>query len=351
MVTVDVPAKTAGPAEAREERAHNPFAHILVALDGSGVAESVLEDVVPVARAFGSSVTCLCAHEPIDPIILAEAAMPGAMAMGPLVETQEQIRQERAIYLTSIRHRLERHGIAASCREPKGRAAEAIVTCARRLDADLIAMTTHGRSGLGRALLGSVADEVIRTAPCPVLLVRRDRVGTHGEATGHCAESAVDAGPVESTYGRIVVPLDGSELAEQILTVVLPLVRRFGSKVILVTALGSMESSLDDAAELDPDRVKELERGDALLCQERTAYLTRMVEQLRQLDVVVGCDTSTNRPADAILHCAHAHDANLIAMTTHGSGGLTRALVGSVAADVLHHAPCPVLLVRSRARE
>jgi nucleotide-binding universal stress UspA family protein len=118
-------------------------------------------------------VTCLCAVEPISPALFAESGMPGAyVCMEPLLETQEEIRDEDVTYLNRVKQRLAKDGIDVDTEQPEGRAAEAIVASARKHQADLIAMTTHGRSGLGRALLGSVADEVVRTAPCPVLLVR-----------------------------------------------------------------------------------------------------------------------------------------------------------------------------------
>jgi nucleotide-binding universal stress UspA family protein len=152
-----------------------PYAHIVVALDGSPLAERVLAYVEPLATAFGSQVTCVCAVESLEQLMARWYLGPGyggAVSVEPLVDTQDQIRAEDAAYLEHIKERLAKQGIAVKCEEPEGRAAEVIVATARTQGANLIAMTTHGRSGLGRAFLGSVADEVVRTAPCPVLLVR-----------------------------------------------------------------------------------------------------------------------------------------------------------------------------------
>src|SRR5450759_1647094 len=150
-----------------------PYGHILVALDGSELAERVFAYVEPLTKAFGSQVTCLCAVEPISTSVLAGTGMPGGYtAIDQLLEGQEEVRAEDAAYLGRIKERLGRQGIVCQCVEPKERAADAIVEAARKYRINIIAMTTHGRSGRGRALLGSVADEVVRKAPCPVLLVR-----------------------------------------------------------------------------------------------------------------------------------------------------------------------------------
>lgn len=151
----------------------HPYAHIVVALDGSALAEQVLDHVEPLVEAFASKVTCVCAVEPINPGLLAETSLPGGdVPLDQLYETQDEVRSEEAAYLAGIKERFARHDIEVECEAPLGRPAESITDVARTYGADLIAMTTHGRSGLRRALLGSVADEVVRTAPCPVLLVK-----------------------------------------------------------------------------------------------------------------------------------------------------------------------------------
>lgn len=108
----------------------NPYRHIVVALVGSELPEEILLTVAKQARSDASQ------------------------------------------YLASNRERLEQECLAVTCRTPEGPAAESIVDYARVVGADLIAMTTHGRSGLGRVIFGSVAEAVLRLAPCPVLLVR-----------------------------------------------------------------------------------------------------------------------------------------------------------------------------------
>lgn len=163
---------TLAPRE-RIDTSRHPYAHIVVALDGSALAERVLDRVEPLAEAFASKVTCVTAVEPISPTLLAETSLPEANTpFDQLFETQDEVRAEDITYLAGIKERLTRRSIEVECEVMLGRPAETIVDLARTRKADLIAMTTHGRSGLRRAVRGSVADEVVRTAPCPVLLVR-----------------------------------------------------------------------------------------------------------------------------------------------------------------------------------
>ena len=160
------------PGESQRQDGH-PYRCILVALDGSSMAEQALTYVEPLVRAFSSRVICLSAVEPIDPAVIAETSLPGAYdSIEPVLEAQDEIRTEDASYLARLKVRLARRGVDVEYEEPEGRAAEAIVEAARRHEVDLIAMTTHARGGLGRVLLGSVAREVVHHAPCPVLLVR-----------------------------------------------------------------------------------------------------------------------------------------------------------------------------------
>lgn len=145
------------------------YERILVALDGSERAERVLPYVAPLADKFGASVTLLRATTSVGMVVA------GDIDPTPLLEAE---RQEATAYLAALAARLAEVGLTVSTASPEGPAADALVEHARRTGADLIALTTHGRGGLGRLLFGSVADAVLRHAPCPVLLVRL------GEATG-----------------------------------------------------------------------------------------------------------------------------------------------------------------------
>jgi nucleotide-binding universal stress UspA family protein len=189
-------------------------------------------------------------------------------------------------------------------------------------------MSTHGRSGVGRWRRGSVADQVVRGAPVPVLLVHADQ--TEVVATGHPQ--------------RILVPLDGSALAEGALPLALCLARLAHASLVLVRAVNRPGDLSTSFAALGPIVGAEL----GALDEERTrSYLAGVSQRLLHYGVPVATTVYRDSPADAILACATEERADLIVMTTHGCGGLGRWALGSVADRVLSAAAMPVLLVRS----
>jgi len=155
------------------------FTHILVPLDGSPLAEQVLPHVEALAKQFGSKVTLLQAASSADEAAsmdaLQAASLPPAVGVGTSVNPEPSVEDElqtASAYLRALAGRLHGQGLTVDYGEVEGSPAETIVEQARALGADLIAMTTHGRSGLGRMFYGSVAEAVLRHAPCPTLLVR-----------------------------------------------------------------------------------------------------------------------------------------------------------------------------------
>ena len=150
------------------------YERILVALDGSEIAERVLPHAEALARAFGSTVILLRAST--SPQRLMAELSPGLDVATPVIldptEILEDEQTEIAQYLEGVTGRLRMAGVTVQTDEPPGDAADEIVQRAGALGADLIAMTTHGRSGLKRLVFGSVAQSVLTHATCPVLLVR-----------------------------------------------------------------------------------------------------------------------------------------------------------------------------------
>src|SRR6266568_6981694 len=156
------------------------YEKILVPLDGSELAEQVLPHVQALAEKFGSTVTLLRATlspEELVPSTGMSLPMGDAAAFGNLVSpasieefdalmTAEK--SETESYLNGVIERLKGHGFEVKAEHIEGSPAEVIIEWAKSSQADLIAMTTHGRSGLARALVGSVADEVVRKSICPV---------------------------------------------------------------------------------------------------------------------------------------------------------------------------------------
>jgi nucleotide-binding universal stress UspA family protein len=289
---------------------------ILVPLDGSPLAESILPCVEEFVRLTGAGVTVIQVVEPVG------VAADRFGQNYPGVERDLQAADERLArdYLAGLALRLARGGIAAYTRVAVGPVAETIIQAGRAVD--LIAMATHGRSGVGRWVHGSVADKVLRGATAPVLLFRAG-----GQpATGHPR--------------RILVPLDGSELAEHALPLAADLAHRAGAEVILMRSVSWATESLGMLAGATPELLGLAEEG-------ARDYLNEVAKGLTGQGLSVSIDVRFDPAADGILAGAAETAADLIVMSTHGRGGLGRWVHGSVADRVLRGAPIPVLLVRA----
>jgi nucleotide-binding universal stress UspA family protein len=142
-------------------------------------------------------------------------------------------------------------------------------------------------------------------------------------------------------YERILVALDGSELADQVLPHVQALAEAFGSNIVLMWVNAPLTSSSVAASPpQDPTLVHRLEQ------QAPAGHLTRIADELGAKGYAVAVEQPTGDPAREIIHYARSTGVDLIAMTTHGRGGLQRLVMGSIAAEVVRDCPCPVLLVR-----
>jgi len=142
------------------------YKHAIVPLDGSPLAEAILPFLIKIAGPLDMHLTLLRVVEPIPPQV-AEGSR------HVILEDIEGRRREAETYLAPIARTLERRGIAVSCQVRRGQPVQEILDAARESRADLIAMGTHGRSGLGRLLFGSVAEAVLRQADAPVFLMRQ----------------------------------------------------------------------------------------------------------------------------------------------------------------------------------
>ena len=142
------------------------YERILVPLDGSALAETVLPHAEALAKKYESTIILLR----VTPILQSATVASSPPDDPKLVHRTEE--QAARAYLGEVENRLREHGCPVEVRLPEGNAAEEILSHAASSGVGLIAMATHGRSGLQRVLLGSVADEVVKKASCPVLLVR-----------------------------------------------------------------------------------------------------------------------------------------------------------------------------------
>lgn len=222
-------------------------------------------------------------------------------------------------------------GRVATARQVVGIASQKIVEAARESDADLVVLGTHGRTGLEHILLGSTAERVIRTAPCPVLAVRVPRATTGAEA-GQAA-----AGPI--AIRAILAPVDFSDCSLDALEYAVALAQQFNASVTILHVLEPVSFGLDfTLGHLEAHR------------QARAVWEARLGElagALRARGFSVGTALRGALPAESILDCAKEVGADVIVMGTHGRRGLFHLMGGSVAEVVLRKAECPVLAVKS----
>ena len=225
----------------------------------------------------------------------------------------------------------------------EGEPDEAIVAAAARRGVEMIAMASHGRGAVGRAIFGSVADRVARTAPVPVLILRTP-------------DEDVDPNVVLS---RIVVPLDGSEIAERALPVASELARHLGTPVYVMravdaaTALPLAPGVFGAAPAVDAEVADEIwQEAEA----EARSTVTAAVSQLKAEGVEASGAIANGSPFFAISEATQPGD--LLILTSHGRGGVRRWLLGSVAEKLVREVDAPVMLVpavergeESRSRE
>ncbi len=278
---------------------------ILVPLDGSALAESVLTQVRQVLLQKDSDV------------LLVRVLQHPPSSEADTMEPMEILRESAADYLKSIENGLASQGARVRSRVVEGFPASAILETAKTEDATLIAMSTHGRTGLSRWVFGSVTEKVLRASPVPVLAVPSFLEQGSGVAP---------TGARELRFRRIVLPIAAADRSLEALPPVLELAPLFGAQVFLVNVCEGTACSVE-------------------VPQMRKAY-----DLLHQAGIAVDPLMKQGDPAVQILETCRETDADLIAMTTHGHSGLSRWVLGSVAEKVLRAARVPILVVRTAKR-
>ena len=314
------------------------FTSIIVPLDGSSFAERALPLALAVAQRAHAPVELVHVYEPTSHTL-------GAPVLDPACDEVERGRLRERFTALAARLEITRH-VPVTATVLDGGPAEALCRHTTGRRSALIVMATHGLGGMSRSGIGSVADAVVRQAQVPVLLVRPGAVG-HPEA----------AGPL---FRRVLVPLDGSELAESVLAHALAL----GDAALGDATLGDAAPGIQDATAYElltvvrslSDRRRSLphrrpvhddedpgDRGGAVGAAER--YLARLAAELERCGTRVHWRVVAHtHPARAILDHAQTTSADLIALATHGRGGLRRRLAGSVADEIMRGASTPVLI-------
>jgi nucleotide-binding universal stress UspA family protein len=274
------------------------FRHVLVALDGSAASTAVVPDAVALARQAEGSVVLAQVLPPGSP----DAAIAAARAR-----------------LGGLATAIEGEGIAATTVLLEGAPAEQIVSFVAGNGIDVVALGSRGAWGDDGGLHGSVADAIIRQSPVPTL-VRR-------VPPDQPTSSAM-------RFQRLLVPLDGTTLAERAVPHAVALANVTGGRVLLLQAVADVRSFSDGGSA-------------TLIARELRAageYLTSLRERYRIAGVPLDITVRLGRPAETIRWVARETGADLVVMATHGRSGLRRERMGSVALAVLQGSVSLLLL-------
>ena len=300
------------------------YSKILVPLDGSGTAEKVL----PYARYLAGKFKI-----PVE-----------LLAVIDIGEIASHMASEKARFLDTIIEDGVRHsttylrGIATTfpdtdvkCSVERGKPEDIIIEKAGTDKSMLITMATHGRSGLNRFLLGSVAEKILRGTANPLLLVR-------------ATEEAKSAGA--AMFKSIIVPLDGSELAEGVLPMVTDLAKKLELDVELFRAYHIPYNAYAGDEGFYAGNYEELLTS---VRDEAKEYLDKKAGELKRDGVgKIACVVKEGFAGDEIIALGRKTADDLIAMSSHGRSGVKRWVLGSVAEAVVRHSEDPVLITRTR---
>lgn len=308
------------------------FHNILVPLDGSLRAERVLSVAARIARSRNATLTLTRAV--LNPPEVGAYMIPAVISDDRMIEQEEK---EAHDYLNTVAASPDLRGVSVKTYVAVGVPTQVILDAIRSLHADGVIIGSHGRTGLARWALGSVAQTIVRYSSAPVLLVRQQGAD-------------LSEGEGQSRPLRILVPLDGSELAEAALgpaqLVGEAISTSKGYELHLVRVIPFINTPGADAA-------RDKARAAA------TTYLSALAERFSVVAPVTTSVVLDGDPADALARMTRpgeqvtgAPDADgydIIAMATHGRTGFARMAVGSVTERVLSATIAPALIIRPDA--
>jgi len=294
------------------------YERIMVPLDGSNAAEMVLPYAEEMVSKFNSEMALVSVAEPTP-------AESDHLFRAYLQTIQEKVR-------TELRDWGARPGTPVNAEVLLGKPADEILTYSGDKNVSLVVMASRGRSGEGPWLLGNIAAKVLRATTKPVLLVR----------TKAPAEGLQRKGLIK----RILVPLDGSKVAEQIVPHAAGLAKIMAAELILFQAYESLGRMISgEGFRVMPE--KEVNEENKRREGEAKVYLKSIARPFREKGLTVSEVVASGDPAEEILDYAESSAVDIITMSTHGRSGIKRWVFGSVTDKVLHAGDMPVLVVRA----
>jgi nucleotide-binding universal stress UspA family protein len=292
---------------------------MLIPLDGSQVAEQVL----PYARCLAKALTI-----PVDLLEVADIETLRLLAnpeRGRYLDTLLSEKMENSeSYLETVAQSFE--GTPVTCIVEKGKAEDVVIERAAADKGTLIVMATHGRSGIQRWVLGSVTDKVLHGSNNHLFLIRaQDQAKAEGEAL----------------LKKVIVPLDGSPVAEMVLPYVIDLAKKMRLEVILVRSFALPAATADEYQTYTDELI-------GLIEAEARDYLAEKVKEMKGKGLQnVSSAVNVGYGAEEIITLARKTPDNFIAMCTHGRSGVKRFVLGSVTDRVVRHSGDPVLIIRA----
>jgi nucleotide-binding universal stress UspA family protein len=298
------------------------FDSILVPLDGSLLAECVLSHAVAIARAFNAKVFLLR--------VLEKNRANGSAQLFDLLNWQIK-KTEAKMDLGKINTRLIKSQLRIDATVLEGLVAESITEFAQSQGVKLIIMSSHGRSGVTQWGISSVAQKIILSAPTSVLIVR--------------AHQPASSEVVEQAYRRILVPLDGSRRAENVLPMIAHLARFHKSQIHIVRVVTTPEM----ARQLPPVK-EDVNLSNRIVARNREESI-RYLEQVRLSSPLNGIPvqthllTSDNAPA-ALHGLVEQENIDMVALSAHGYSGNNQWPYGGMVNNFILYGKVPLLIVQ-----
>lgn len=293
--------------------------HVLCAVDFSECSRRALNHAIAVAKWYGAWLSLLHVHPVSRPPIAVSAA-----TLSPADHA------ELTAHLRAFVPERVRGVVPVEFLVLEGTAAENILGEAEH--ADLIVLGTHGRSGLEHVVLGSVAEKVVRKAPCPVMTIPR---------------TAPDAAAaVPDLFHHIVAGVDGSDASLDALTFAVSLAEEADAHLTVLRVV-DLPRELAEWASQSPEGRAYAERWKASVMTRLHHLVPESARRYCHVDERV----EPGRPSEKILRLATEQHAGLIVIGARGHGAIGRLLFGSTAQDVVRRAACPVLTLRRQAHK
>ena len=295
------------------------YEKILVPLDGSDLAEIALPYAEELAGALGCDITLIHVSESAD----------------EKYENMHQLYIEKIVEATiqgaeKFRKNKRAKKIKVSSVHLTGHVAEQIVDYADKENIGLIVMTTHGRSGIRRWILGNVAAKVVRATDRPIALIRAKDTPPEARA---------------ERINKILVPLDGSKASEVVIPHVSELASKLKAEVVLfqVVAPSYFVYAIPGEAVLQPHSPEDLQN----MIENSKLYLDKVGAEFRDKGIETTSEVGIGGPAEEIIRIADEIKVDMVAMSTHGHSSISLWAFGSNADKVLHAGDTPVQLLRT----